>query len=302
MYLHAAGYGSDGPYAGRALYAQAAQAVAGSFGRQVGYWAQPEQNLGMNVMEMQAVVVPRLNQVVDGDANPALVVLVAVLLGLFHQRRTGNGQFIRTSMIGANAWCYSDDFCAYAGKPSVPRCDSEYFGISALERLYSAESGWVCLVVRTDHEWRALTGAIGLPELAVDPRFAVAADRRINDGLLAELLGARFLDKSAATWEAVLSDLDVGCVQADLRGYPAFISFDLGLRQAGLTVEIDTPHFGPMVVWGPPVAFSETPGRVGQPCTRGEHNRSILTEFGYSDKEIDGLEAAGVVVLPDPVP
>ena len=43
--IHAAGYGSDGPYAHRALYAQAAQAVAGSFGRQVGYWSAPERNV-----------------------------------------------------------------------------------------------------------------------------------------------------------------------------------------------------------------------------------------------------------------
>ena len=49
VYLHAAGYGTDGPYAHRALYAQAAQAVAGSFGRQVGYWADPAQNEGMSV-------------------------------------------------------------------------------------------------------------------------------------------------------------------------------------------------------------------------------------------------------------
>ena len=44
LYVHAAGYGTDGPYAHRALYAQAAQTVAGSFGRQVGYWMDPAQS------------------------------------------------------------------------------------------------------------------------------------------------------------------------------------------------------------------------------------------------------------------
>jgi crotonobetainyl-CoA:carnitine CoA-transferase CaiB-like acyl-CoA transferase len=48
LYVHAAGYGCEGPYAQRALYAQAAQAVGGSFGRQVGYWMDPEQSEGMN--------------------------------------------------------------------------------------------------------------------------------------------------------------------------------------------------------------------------------------------------------------
>jgi len=67
LYVHAAGYGSDGPYAGRALYAQPAQTVAGSFGRQVGYWADPARNVDLSVLEVQVVVQPRLNQVVDGD-------------------------------------------------------------------------------------------------------------------------------------------------------------------------------------------------------------------------------------------
>ena len=91
VYMHAAGYGTDGPYAHRALYAQAAQAVAGSFGRQVGYWADPAQNEGMSVIELQAIVAPRLNQVVDGDSNAALAVLAALALAIYHQRRTGHG-------------------------------------------------------------------------------------------------------------------------------------------------------------------------------------------------------------------
>ena len=77
LYVHAAGYGSDGPYARRALYAQPAQTVAGSFGRQVGYWAEPARNLDLSVVEVQVVVQPRLNQVVDGDSNAALSLLAA---------------------------------------------------------------------------------------------------------------------------------------------------------------------------------------------------------------------------------
>ena len=69
LYVHGAGYGTDGPYARRAIYAQAAEAVAGSFGRQVGAWLAPERNLDMSVIEIQAVVAPRLAHVVDGDSE-----------------------------------------------------------------------------------------------------------------------------------------------------------------------------------------------------------------------------------------
>jgi crotonobetainyl-CoA:carnitine CoA-transferase CaiB-like acyl-CoA transferase len=302
VYVHAAGYGTDGPYARRALYAQAAQAVAGSFGRQVGFWTSPEINLGMSVPELQAVVAPRLNQIVDGDSNAALTVLAAVVLAVFHQRRTGRGQFVRTSMISGNAWCYADDFCSYAGKPPVAVCDDDYFGLSALERVYPAADGWVCLVVRTEREWRAFAGAIGRPELAAEPRFATVEARQANDGELVRILGARFAEQPSAAWEERLSQADVGCADVGFQGHPGFISFDQGLREAGFTTEIEHPRFGPMVVWAPHLRFSKTPSRLGRSCERGEHNRPILAEAGYSGAEIDRLEASGVLVPPDAVP
>jgi crotonobetainyl-CoA:carnitine CoA-transferase CaiB-like acyl-CoA transferase len=299
LYVHAAGYGTDGPYAHRALYAQAAQAVAGSFGRQVGYWAEPSRNLGMSVMELQAIVQPRLNQIVDGDSNAALGVLAALTLGLYHQRRTGEGQFLTTTMIGSNAWCYSDDFCCYDGKPPVPICDDDYYGTSALERVYqAAEGSWVCLAVRSDKEFDNLVRTIGLPELALDDRFSTAKARWANDADLIAALTARFKDKPASEWEVVLSAVDVGCVEANMNGQPAFNSFDPVLLETGLTVAIDHPMFGSLVRAAPPISFSETPGRVAPPCMRGEHNRSILTELGYTEKGIAQLEADGVIFPP----
>ena len=297
LYVHAAGYGSDGPYAGRALYAAAAQAVGGSFGRQVAFWADPANNLGMSVMELRAVVAPRLGQVTDGDSNAALALLAALTLGIYHQRRTGIGQHLSTSMIGANAWAYSDDFCSYAGKPPVARCDSEYYGISALYRLYEAAAGtWVCLAVTTDEEWKALVSAIGIDVLADQDSFGDAQRRADNDALLIDVLGRRFLERTALEWESELTAAGVGCVAASMAGHPSFISFDPVLRETGLMVEIDHPAFGSLWVGAPPVAMSETPGVTGLPCVRGQHNHLVLEELGYSAEETKAFEAAGVVI------
>jgi crotonobetainyl-CoA:carnitine CoA-transferase CaiB-like acyl-CoA transferase len=300
LYVHASGYGSDGPYAHRALYAQAAQAVAGSFGRQVGYWMAPKRNVDMTVMELQAVVIPRLGQVVDGDSNAALGLLAAVALGIYHQQRTGEGQKLQTSMIGANAWAYSDDFCSYQGKPPSPLCDDEYYGTGALDRVYKAsDDSWVCLHVPLDREFAALSRELGVPELAEDPRFASESARGDNDPALAAILAERFAQRPAADWEAVMTKADVGCVEANMQGQPIVTSFDPVLRDTGLTVAYEHPLFGEMVRAAPPVTFSETPGRIAPPCVRGQHNRSILAEAGYSDEEIDRLESDNVVIPAD---
>jgi crotonobetainyl-CoA:carnitine CoA-transferase CaiB-like acyl-CoA transferase len=299
VYLHAAGYGADGPYAHRALYAQAAQAVAGSFGRQVGHWADPALNVGMSVMELQAVVMPRLGQVVDGDSNAALAVLGALALAVYDQRRTGKGQKVVSSMIAGNAWAYSDDFCTYEGKPSVKLCDSECYGTSALDRLYqAADKTWVCLAVRDDREFKRLADALGLPELATEARFCDARARAANDDALINVLGERFADKPALEWESELTAADVGCVEANMQGHPVVTVFDPALREAGLTLQFEHPLFGDMVRAAPPIKFSTTPVRVAPPCVRGQHNRAVLAEIGYSEDDIAALESAGVVIPP----
>lgn len=296
LYVHAAGYGTDGPYAHRALYAQAAQSVAGSFGRQVGHWTDPAQSEGFSVMELQAVVMPHLNQLVDGDSNAALAVLAALSLGLYHQQRTGEGQFLGTSMIGGNAWAYSDDFCSYAGKPPTPLCDSDYYGTNALDRLYEAAGdSWVSLAVRSDAEFAALLSAVGLD---ADDRFSSAAARAENDDELVSTLGAAFAERAAAEWESILSAARVGCVEVNLLGQPVFTSFDPVLRETGLTVAVEHPLYGEIIRAAPPIAFSETPGRVAPPCVRGQHNRAILTELGYSDGDITKFEELNVVTPP----
>ena len=201
----------------------------------------------MSVIELQAVVAPRLNQVVDGDSNAALAVLAALSLAIYHQRRTGRGQFVRTSMISGNAWCYSDDFCTYDDKPAVRICDSEYYGTSALERVYETADGWVCLAVRTQREFDALATRSGCPSFPSTSATPSAAARADNDDALAVASGPDSRTSRPPNGRPSLLAADVGCVNANLKGLPAFTSFDPVLRETGFTVEIDHPMFGPIV-------------------------------------------------------
>ena len=106
------------------------------------------------------------------------------------------------------------------------------------------------------------------------------------------------LERPAAEWEQSLTKAGVGCAAVNMQGHPVVTSFDPVLRETGLTVAFQDPQFGEMVRAAPPVTFSETPGRVGLPCTRGEHNVALLGELGYSAEEIEQLEASGAIIAP----
>ena len=48
-----------------------------------------------------------------------------------------------------------------------------------------------------------------------------------------------------------------------------------------------------------PFELSETPTQIASPPpVSGEHGREILSEFGYSETEIEGLFARGICRMP----
>ena len=125
VYVHSSGYGPDGPYANRPMYAQTASATVGAFQRNSPYWMDPDVIGDFGVPELEALVAPRVRGPSDGDGNAALAVCTSILLGLMHQKRAGVGQRVWTTMIVGNAYAYSDDFNAYEGKAPLAKPDPE---------------------------------------------------------------------------------------------------------------------------------------------------------------------------------
>ncbi len=302
VYVHATGYGTSGPYSSRAMYATSAMAAVGIVNRHAGIWLDPEVTVDWGVMEIEALIKPRLSVPTDGDSNGALSVLNAIMLGLTAQRRTGHGQHLSLSMLGGNALNCSDDFCSYAGKPSLPLADEDNYGLHALYRLYEVADGWIFLAATTEREWTSLVDALDAPALAGDGRFATAEARGSNDAALIAAIAGLVRTYPAAQLEATLTSAGIGCAAVCLTGNSAFTSTDPVMRETGMTVEVDHPLFGRIVRHAPPVVFSETPGRVGPSALRGDHTDAVLAQLGYGADDIAALKAANVVFGPDPLP
>jgi crotonobetainyl-CoA:carnitine CoA-transferase CaiB-like acyl-CoA transferase len=152
----------------------------------------------------------------------------------------------------------------------------------------------VSIAVGTDAEWQAFCSAMGATELAADPRFATAAERKRNEDALEERI---------TRWTTTLSaeETTERLQAAGVAAFPTMTNQDIAedphLNARGFFVDLPHQEVGPRHHTGIPWRLSDTPCMVAAaaPCL-GEHNRQVLGEvLGYSEAEIDALSADGAL-------
>lgn len=206
-----------------------------------------------------------------GDTGNGFLSAIAVVQALYHRDRTGEGQFVTTSIVAAHLLNASMSWVAVDGTSASdrPRLDASHLGWHPRYRLYETADGWLCLAAVTDAQWHAVRSLLG------------------------DDVEAGFRTKSAAGWLQELDELGVPCEVAD----PDFVLSlfdDPDLRTRGWTTSYEHPVVGRLDAQGVLVDLDRTPGRVaGPPPVVGQHTEEILAWLGYSAGEIADLLASG---------
>jgi crotonobetainyl-CoA:carnitine CoA-transferase CaiB-like acyl-CoA transferase len=234
------------------------------------------------------------------DTANAMLSVVGCLAALYHQRVSGEGQELWTSLLDGGSMFASDALLVDGEALPRPRLDKAQTGTDALYRLYETQEGWIQIAAVEDAQWESLAAALGAADLASDPRFATRAARSENRRQLESLLEPRFTTRTAIVWSRWF----------DAAGIPNEVAidpkagerpmFDGDNERLGLVAEYDHPLLGRMRQYGSFIDFSETPGDIsGPPPMVGEHTVEILEWLGYSRADMDELRAEGVVYWPD---
>jgi crotonobetainyl-CoA:carnitine CoA-transferase CaiB-like acyl-CoA transferase len=173
---------------------------------------------------------------------------------------------------------------------AVPTPQGTAFHAIAPYQVFAAADGGLMITAANDGLFRKLVEAIGLPELADDPRFRTNPDRVTNRPALVEALGPRLREQPRSVW---LDRLAVA-------GVPAAPVQDIGEVAADPqteAVEI-VQRIGPYPTLGP--AFSadgERPGYRAPPPPLGAHTAEVLTEAGFSGQELEAMAEDGIIRL-----
>lgn len=159
--------------------------------------------------------------------------------------------------------------------------------------VYQAKDGPFNLAAGNEVMWRRLCDAIGLPDVAHDPRFATVNDRVAHRQELNAILNDAFRTRTAAEWVEYLNARGVAC--GPIYNL-AEVFRDPQVLHQGMLVEMPHPVHGRVKLIGIPIKMSETPGQIRRPPPLlGEHTDEVLREAGYTAEEIGRLHASGVV-------
>jgi len=281
IYCHTRGFERDGPRTGLPGNDQMAQALCGAAYDGGGtFHGTP----------------PIWHMLGFGDTANGLLSATAVIQALLHRDRTGEGQCVDTSILNAAMLFTSYAYARPDGTgPVRVRVDAGQHGFGALQRLYETASGWLCVFVTGQEQWRAMARAIGREDLVADARFADAEARRAHDAELAAELAAVLATSDAPTWFERLDVAGVPCEIAS-SGFARELFDDPSMYERGWVIASEHRHLGHVEQVGMPLSFSlaAAQNRAGAPVT-GQHTRDVLARLGYAPSEVADLIARGVV-------
>jgi crotonobetainyl-CoA:carnitine CoA-transferase CaiB-like acyl-CoA transferase len=226
-----------------------------------------------------------------GDTGNGFLSAVAVINALYHRDRTGQGQFVDTSIMNAALLNTSYAVATPDGKGfDRPRIDGEQYGYAAGHRVYETQQGWLCLVLVTQQHWDGLFSVLGMPELVAAARFASAEARKRHDDELIGLIGAKLRTRAAADWLGALDHAGVP-VEIVSEDFSRKLHDDPEFQQRRWVTSFQHPHVGKFDMVGLLCDLSDTPGVIqSRPLIVGEHTKEILAELGYTEEQVRTME------------
>jgi alpha-methylacyl-CoA racemase len=263
VYCSLTGYGHRGPYRDRAGHDLNYEGLAGL--------------LDLSGPLDGPPVVPGIPL---ADLTGALWAAVGIMQALLDRERTGRGQRVDGSFLGAALACLPHAVAQHAGGQRLARGSGDLTGGLVCYNLYETlDNGYMTLAALEPQFWAAFCGAVGREDL-LGQQLAPA----ISGEPAFEELCALFRSRTQAEWTEVLAGVDACCEPV----------YSVGEALASAPVRALGMLAGEGLL--PPVRLSAWPERSrGTVPALGADSADLLAELGYDATEVKRLQGQGII-------
>ncbi len=226
------------------------------------------------------------------DIYSGMVTAYGILQALFMRERTGEGQFVDSSMYD-NMLSLNESMVALysvAGQsPHRGRPRNAY-----PRGAYPARDGYVAVNVPDERIWRRWCEIMQRLDLIDDPRSSSGTARSQNREFIDSVIGEWF---AGLTRHEAVEQLN----NAGVPSGPVHTAEDVftcpQVKARGMLMPVNDPQVGKFLFSRTPPHLSAAPDLPAEPAPAlGGHTREVLQALlGYSPKEVDKLIAEGIV-------
>ena len=277
VYGSISGFGQSGPYRDRPGVDQIAQGLGGLMSI-TGLPGQGPVRVGIPIADLTA----------------GMLLAQGILLALFERERSGEGQWVHTSLLEAQIqmldfqaarWLISQEVAPQAGNDHPTSIPTGVFP-TADGHINIAASGGIL--------WQRLCQTLGLEALLDDPDYADNELRSKNRKALNARISEVTPSRTSAKWIEVLNEAGVPC--GPINTIDATFA-DPQVQALGIARPMPRPQLGDTHVVGQAINLARTPQPPSHRATPelGEHTDEILRGLGLDGDAIRELRENGVI-------
>jgi len=277
VYGSISGFGQDGPYEGRPGVDQIAQGMGGLMSI-TGHAGGGPVRVGIAI----------------NDTSSGLLLANGIVLALLDRERTGEGQWVYTSLIEAQIYMLDFQAARYLIKGDVPGQEGNNHPTGTGTGMFQTADGYINIAAAGDKVWIRFCEAAGMADTLTHPDYATPAARSANRKALNALMVDIVRKQPNAYWIAAMDKAGVPCGPINTIDK---VFADPQVQHLKIATPIDHPKYGPQKVVGQPIHMSKylQPEKLKHTPEPGEHTEEVLKALGYDQAAIAGLRAKGVV-------
>jgi len=222
------------------------------------------------------------------DLSTGILCALGISTALLNRARTGRGQRVEASLFETAVSMLAFHAAGYLMSGAVPKALGSSHPSLCPYRTFECDGGeYIFIAAGNDRFWAKLAKALGLDDLATDPKYEKNKDRVSNRVELERILAEKIITFKRDTLLAMLEDADVPATPVN--SVPQALNTPQA-QECGIIQHVDHKKLGEIPYIGTPLKFSGQVPRIRQAAPLyGEHTYEVLAEHGYTKTEIDQL-------------
>ena len=246
--------------------------------------------------------VPRFPPPGIGDLATANVAAAGILAAIYHRSCTGEGMQVKTSLMGTGIWCNYSQITSGQDRPPTddlkPIHAPEHFKEwrNPFYHIYKCKDDRLFFLLGGSYgKLHTTLRALGLHDLADDPRYKDHAQMQKNSGELYDRMIEVFAQKTSEEWAQMMTAMDISY---EILAENKDVSKDPQAWANGYLTHLHCPNGSTYVIPNTPVEFSGVERELpSHPGLIGCDTREILTSLGYTPEQIEDLRNRGIAVV-----